>query len=519
MTAILPHQKPTTPSCADESQHTCCSLDTPVRPRFFCGQLLTDTDLGALVDWTADKLSLARYRHGWGVVCGLDVRCDPTKPGGVIISPGYAISCCGDDIIVAEDYRYDLSNACGRQPAPCEDPAGSAYHEHTSKAEAVDLYICYREEGAEPQTALAHRVCGEGGACEHSRTKELFALTVQPVEGDQDPVSAAAKRWEARYDACLGVLTAYINRFSEHQYYDQKQTEAIQQWLLKWIDDHPLTQFCSLREEICQLGTSDKVTEGDIARLLFYLVQDCRNAYLTCNCHTCDTIGVPLARAWLRSQEEDRRCHVVSIDPYPPYRRPLRQDCWPAPLGWTNVGQVIWHRWGEACTTLVDLGVHVVDTVQFEIPETVAELRKVLACRPFVDCREREEVVVQLYESESDGSTRVVGFCGTPDQYESGTGRPNRRPIDVTDSSDSGEAEEQDTPSDRADSAEAPSDELQQIDGIGPAYAAICHEAGYRTLAELSRVSENDLRPLFGKIVTNEALSSWIQEASKRAAQ
>lgn len=78
------------------AQEECCALDCLVRPRFFGGQLLTDTDLGQLVTWTADKLRLGRYRHGWGVVCGLEVRCDPANPSGVIVGPGYAVSCCGE---------------------------------------------------------------------------------------------------------------------------------------------------------------------------------------------------------------------------------------------------------------------------------------------------------------------------------------------------------------------------------------------------------------------------------------
>src|SRR5947209_292801 len=93
---------------------TCCQLDCLVKPRFFCGQLLTDTDLSALVEWAREKFGLARYRHGWGVVCGLDVRCDgdARNPARVAVTPGYAIGCCGDDIIVCEEATLDLSACC-----------------------------------------------------------------------------------------------------------------------------------------------------------------------------------------------------------------------------------------------------------------------------------------------------------------------------------------------------------------------------------------------------------------------
>ncbi|HEV2834176.1 MAG TPA: hypothetical protein VGW58_02605, partial [Pyrinomonadaceae bacterium] len=100
---------------------TCCSLDCIVKPRFFCGQLLTDADLSAMLKWARDRFGLSRYRHGWGVVCGLDVRCDPQAPNSVVVTPGYAVSCCGDDIIVCETATLDLKGACREEEDPCAD--------------------------------------------------------------------------------------------------------------------------------------------------------------------------------------------------------------------------------------------------------------------------------------------------------------------------------------------------------------------------------------------------------------
>ena len=97
----------------------CCDLDCLVQPRFFCGQLLTDRDLTALLTWTQDKFRLSRYRDGWGVVCGLNVSCDQENPGHVIVEPGYALDCCGNDILVCEPARFDLSDACRREEDPC----------------------------------------------------------------------------------------------------------------------------------------------------------------------------------------------------------------------------------------------------------------------------------------------------------------------------------------------------------------------------------------------------------------
>jgi len=78
-----------------------------VRPRFFAGQLLTEDDLQSLEDYVLAKNRLHnRHLFGAGVVCGLEVLCDPCGDGHVAVQPGYALDCCGNDI--ALDCRISL---------------------------------------------------------------------------------------------------------------------------------------------------------------------------------------------------------------------------------------------------------------------------------------------------------------------------------------------------------------------------------------------------------------------------
>jgi hypothetical protein len=405
----------------------CCSLDCLVQPRFFCGQLLTDQDLTTLLEWTKDKHRLVRYRDGWGVVCGLEVRCDPLRHGTVVVAPGYAIDPCGEDIVLCEETALDLSSACGPDIDPCVDlplgqPAKSGiearYREYRESSESedeneteerdviADVYVRYREEEAEPVTALGRGVCGEVAACEPSRTRELFELRYVEGTAAADPVALEAMRWEEGFARCAEVVPRFRDAFASLSGAD---SEAIRRWLVRWIDDHPLHQFCSLRHEICELDDADLQEERTIGSILFAIVQDCRNAYLTCAC-ACgvDAPGVPLARLWLHADGTDG-CHVRQVDPYPPYRRPLRASCWPARHGEVNVGRLIWHRWEEACTILDDLGVTVSGSVDFEVPPTLAELENELDCRPFVACD--QAVVAQVIDA-GDLGRRVVGFCG-----------------------------------------------------------------------------------------------------------
>ena len=85
-------------------------MQTFVRPNFFAGQLLTEDDLQALTGYVTGKDRLHnRLLFGPGVVCGLDVACDPCGGGTVTVRPGYALDCCGNDIVVGCPERVDVN--------------------------------------------------------------------------------------------------------------------------------------------------------------------------------------------------------------------------------------------------------------------------------------------------------------------------------------------------------------------------------------------------------------------------
>src|SRR5262249_2479144 len=105
-----------------------CQSQIFVRPRFFAGQLLTEDDLQQLGDYVVAKNRLHnRFLFGEGVVCGLEVTCHPCGDGQVIVHPGYALDCCGNDITLACPQPLDI-NAMVRElrrkllGADCGDP-------------------------------------------------------------------------------------------------------------------------------------------------------------------------------------------------------------------------------------------------------------------------------------------------------------------------------------------------------------------------------------------------------------
>lgn len=394
---------------------SCCELTSLMQPKFFCGQLLTDQDLGALLAWTKGRLALGRYRHGWGVVCGLAVRCDPTQTSQVFVGPGYAVNCCGDDILVCEDAIVSLEQICAQDKDACaglrkpSEPesnttvsfGGISFPENEIRT--VDLYINYCEEPGEPVTALGRGSCTTAAPCEFSRNHERFVLTPRIGVRDTDPVKAVAEHWKAEYDKCHEV----VDRFTR-QGLQGGSSDDLRRWLLRWLDDHPLRQFCFVRDWIWDQEI--ELTNERATNILFWIVQDCRNAFLQSSCHACrDDPGVPLARISLRSKvdtADKRTCDVLQIDSYPPYRRPLHPERWPAPLGEVNLGRAIWHKVDEARAILAGLGVTATDE-QFTIPPSVSALAEQLSSgllfvKGGSSCR------MQVFNNE-----RVVGFTST----------------------------------------------------------------------------------------------------------
>jgi hypothetical protein len=405
-------------------EDTCCRLDCLVQPRFFCGQLLTNQDLTALLCWTQDKLRLTRYRHGWGVVTGLHVRRDPKREERVIVSPGYAVNCCGDDIILCEDKSFDLGDVCREETDPCAHLSARGADEQKNRHWIVDLYIYYEEQPVEPQTALGRSVCGQVAECEYSRAYETARLRWKDISSTHNPMTAETSRWTNGYKECLDVLNQFREEFptlfesdrdKEGKTYETGPAPAeIRRWLLDWIDAHPLHQFGFIGDEICTADDEQLLEQQKLTKFLFYLVQDCRNAYLSPGVHDCQRgSGVPLARIWLRPATDargQRRCQVMTIDPYPPHRRPLTRTDWPAPLGWVNLGQSIWHRWNEACSVLADLGVKVVEPLHFK-PETLSALSDELREDDLiVKCKDPVAVRICDYDL-GRGAPRVVGFA------------------------------------------------------------------------------------------------------------
>ena len=268
-------------------------------------------------------------------------------------------------------------------------------------------------------------------------------------------MTASAEQWEQGYDRCLEIATRYRARFTADGGYDDERRGNI----AKYLRGYPVHQFGFVRDRIRDLPRRTETTdEAYIARLIFFLVQDCRNAYLACSCPRLRRHAGGAAGAGVAGPHGRRRVPDPARRPLPP----LPAAAEPRMLaGRARVGE---RRPGD----LAPMGAGVHDARGPGRPgrrdrdrrdsQTVAGVVETLTCPPFVRCGDRVVVQVAVYE----GERRVIGFCGAPVD--------NPRTM-----------------------AEEVSPELERVPGIGPEYARTLHTAGFTTLAALGRASVQDV--------------------------
>lgn len=161
----------------------CCDLICFERPNYFCGHLLTDTDLSTEQRYAIEKRKLHnRTLHGWGVVCGLRMTCDD-ECGGVMIDEGYALDDCGNDLVVCQPLRFDVIGKLREKGYLVGD---AAYDPCKPKEEQDDckirqcfyITICYEEEAREFTTPFVAGCRPSLTECEPTRIREGVTFDV-----------------------------------------------------------------------------------------------------------------------------------------------------------------------------------------------------------------------------------------------------------------------------------------------------------------------------------------------------
>jgi hypothetical protein len=202
----------------------CGGLECLCRPRFFAGQLLTEEDLNRLDHYIVEKNKLHnRYLHGWGVVCGLEVFCHPCD-GQVTVTSGYALSPCGDDIVLCAD---DIVNVCDliqrcreRERLDCEPPRPAASAECQDVTEQWVLTVCFTEKASRGVTALRGSTasaccsscsCGGSSSCGCGCQESMGRKQPAPPSRSARSLSTDARSGR---DLCEPTVTCESHYFS-----------------------------------------------------------------------------------------------------------------------------------------------------------------------------------------------------------------------------------------------------------------------------------------------------------------
>ncbi|MFL6125574.1 hypothetical protein [Actinophytocola sp.] len=219
-----------------------------VRPRFFAGQLLTEDDLSLLTDYVAGKDRLHnRMVSGPGVVCGLEVTCDSCAGGSVLVRPGHALDCLGNDIVLSCAEKVDVRALVRelRVSAPgvdCGDPCDDDQRH-------FGLFVRYEETPADPVAPFATEEPCPTPGCVPSRVQEGFRFVVRCDTTDDHRYNPATKLL-----AAIGDKDRY------------EQIRRLTQRLGLYLD--PMSIAGSASTRTIAFGKEDEVRYADNLRLL-----------------------------------------------------------------------------------------------------------------------------------------------------------------------------------------------------------------------------------------------------------
>ncbi|MFZ0391933.1 MAG: hypothetical protein WAN36_15840 [Calditrichia bacterium] len=180
----------------DKSTGKSCDYNHYKRTNYFHGMLLTDRDFREEQIYHNEKRRLLnRSLHGWGVVCGLDV--NPTDPESsrVVITPGLALDCRGNEILVCEPFEFDLKKQDVLCPEPGRKGEDPCAERDPDKGCKYYVAIRFKEVKTDPVPVYAPGSSCEEKECEYSRVREGFCVRLfeyppcHPVRPQKDLVT------------------------------------------------------------------------------------------------------------------------------------------------------------------------------------------------------------------------------------------------------------------------------------------------------------------------------------------
>lgn len=161
----------TTGQCGTACQS--CEPQTPLRNHYFFGKLMDVPDFEVEQAYGVEKRKRHHARlHGTGTMCGLMVGAHPNpacRDRWVTLSPGSALDCCGNEILVIEPETIDLSAF----------PAVAALAEEQEQSDHVLLFCIRYLECPIEEVPVLYDACGcDDTRCAPNRILETYAIEV-----------------------------------------------------------------------------------------------------------------------------------------------------------------------------------------------------------------------------------------------------------------------------------------------------------------------------------------------------
>jgi hypothetical protein len=210
-----------------EDKH--CDYNNFKRARYFHGMLLTDRDFREEQIYHNEKRKLLnRKLHGWGVVCGLGIKESNPKSSKIIITPGMALDCHGNEILVCEDFEIDLKKETCICPDTSKEKDPCADKERDDKECKYYVAIKYNEVPTDPVPVYTPSGGCDEKVCEYSRTREGFCVkllktipchAVTPKNVLFEKINDCSKEPDdKRLDCLKNALEAFHHSFCEEPY-------------------------------------------------------------------------------------------------------------------------------------------------------------------------------------------------------------------------------------------------------------------------------------------------------------
>jgi hypothetical protein len=256
--------------CAEsERPHTCCDLVCFERPEYFCGHLLTDTDLSLDQRYVREKHKLYhRTLHGHGIVCGLRLTCDHACRGHVLIGEGYGIDDCGNDLVVCEPASFNVIGRLREKKllyrAPPQDDCKPKKPEDDCRIrQCFYITACYDEEPQEFATPLPPSCGPSPRDCEPTRVRETVRFDVlERLPRERTPLDDLQRRIEKCFALFTTgpfaeeVKTPVVQEGAEGRAVAERHQEfcdalcRLRVLLKLYLDAHPDHYNCTLVEDL-----------------------------------------------------------------------------------------------------------------------------------------------------------------------------------------------------------------------------------------------------------------------------